>query len=311
MFRRLLLVAVLVFTSIAQAQAAEKILVTVNQFVNHPALDAVTSGVEKSLLKRGFLPNKVEIRIDNAQGSVANAVQIAKHQASLNPAVMVAVATPSAQACLKSHPVDTIVAFGAVTDPKAAGLVDQKNVIGVSDLPPIEGLLNLVAKDLPKAKRIGVLYNPGEVNSLNMAEKMEDLATKRGYKVEKAVVNSTANIAVAVQKLAPDVDVVYVPQDNLVVSAIDMVVKNCTAAKVPVIGNDPSLVSKGLLFALGSNYYADGLKLGEMIADHLSGKEIKKNITTSGAQKLEFNDNIAAKLGIKISLKLKLQDIKK
>src|SRR3546814_19753641 len=65
---------------------------------------------------------------------------------------------------------DIPVVFSAVTDPVNAGIVkDLKkpggSVTGVSDFPPLERQVMLIKKMLPQAKVIGVLYNPGEINS--------------------------------------------------------------------------------------------------------------------------------------------------
>jgi putative ABC transport system substrate-binding protein len=307
MLRNLLIILTLFFSTFLQSSAEDKVLITINQFVNHPALDAVTKGVEQSLKDRGIMPDKAEIRIDNAQGSITNAVQIAKHQVSLNPTVMVAVATPSAQADLKVKKDNILLAFGAVTDPAAAGLTNSLNVIGVNDQPPITELISYTRKILPKVKTIGVLFNPGEINSVKMTEKLEEIALSNGLNIEKVGVNSSSNIKLAVQQLIPKVNLIYLPQDNLVVSAIDSVIQLTLKAKIPVIANDPSLVAQGVVFALGSDYFQDGIKLGNMIADHLNGIAIEKNITSSGVRAFKFNEKSALSLGVVIPSEFKLK----
>jgi len=302
MLKNLFILIILTIGINSTALESEKILITINQFVNHPALDAATDGIRNALKDRGFIPGKVEIKFDNAQGNMANAAQIAKHQAALQPAVMVAIATPSAQVTLKAKNANSLLAFAAVTDPNAAGLAGT-NIIGVGDQPPIYDLLKVIKQTLPQAKTIGIIFNPGEVNSVKMTEEMNKLASADGFKIEKAIVNSSSNIKLAVQQLIPNVDLIYLPQDNLVVSSIDTIAKIALKAKVPVVANDSTLVRKGLLFALGSDYFQDGIKLGNMIADHLSGIKVTPNIQSAGAKTLKFNDKIAAELNIVIPRK--------
>ena len=123
----------------------EKLLITVNQFVKHDALDAAYDGFYKALSDRKVL-ELAEIIVANAQGSMSNSIQIAKHQASLMPAFMVGISTPSAQSILKAIDKDnSTLAFVAVTDPKAANLI-RDGVIGVSDVPPIKELLEIIRK---------------------------------------------------------------------------------------------------------------------------------------------------------------------
>jgi putative ABC transport system substrate-binding protein len=304
MIKKLLIIIVLTLGITSTALAAEKILITINQFVNHSSLDAATDGVKNGLKDRGFTPDKIEIRFDNAQGNMANAAQIAKHQAALHPAVMVAIATPSAQITLKAKNSSSLLAFAAVTDPKAAGLTDG-NVIGVSDRPQIDSLLKIVKQILPKAKTIGILFNPGEINSVKITEEMEKLALANGFKIEKAVINSSSNIKLAIQKLITNVDVIYLPQDNLIFSSIETFAKIALKAKIPLVANVPDATDQGLLFALGSDYFQDGVQLGNMIADYLRGIKVTPNIQLANIKMLKFNDKIAATLGIIIPKNLK------
>lgn len=299
MIKTILVVLILTLGNINNALATERILITINQFVDHPSLDATTEGLRKSLRNRGFTPDKVEIRLDNAQGNMTNTAQIANHQAALHPAVMVAIATPSAQVSLKARKLNSLLAFAAVTDPKAAGLTVD-NVIGVSDKPQIDDILKILKQVLPKAKTIGVLFNPGEINSVTITEEMEKLALINGFKIEKAVINSSSNIKLVMQKLLPHVDVIYLPQDNLIFSSIETFAKISLKAKIPLVANVPSAVDQGLLFALGSDYFQDGMQLGNMIADHLSGVKVIPNIQLATIKTLRFNKKVAEKLNITI-----------
>ncbi len=305
MTKKILIIIALILGITSTALAAEKILITINQFVNHSSLDAATDGVKKGLKDRGFTSDKIEIRFDNAQGNMAHAAQIAKHQAALHPAVMVAIATPSAQITLKAKKSRSLLAFAAVTDPKAAGLTDDSNVIGVSDRPQIGALLKIIKQVIPKAKTIGILFNPGEINSVKITEEMEKLALANGFKIEKAVINSLSNIKLVIQKLITNVDVIYLPQDNLIFSSIETFAKIALKAKIPLVANVPDATYQGLLFALGSDYFQDGVQLGNMIADYLRGIKATPNIQLANIKTLKFNDKIAANLGIFIPKNLK------
>jgi putative ABC transport system substrate-binding protein len=109
----------------ASAAWAGTYTVSVNQFVEHPALDAVLKGVQDSLKEQGF---EVEYHVHNAQANMATANQIAQAIAGEKPDLVVAIATPSAQACAQiikkaPHMAEVPLLFSAVTDPKGAGLV--------------------------------------------------------------------------------------------------------------------------------------------------------------------------------------------
>lgn len=278
--------------------ASEKLLITVNQFVKHDALDAAYDGLYKTLSDRKILPNLAEIVVSNAQGSMSNSIQIAKHQASLVPAFMVGISTPSSQSILKAIDKDkSILAFVAVTDPKAANLI-RDGVIGVSDTPPIKELLEITRKIFPNKKIIGVVYNSGEINSIKMIETVELEGPKLGFEVRKIAVNNSSDIKMAMTKIVDMADIVYLPQDNTIVSAIDSIFSIAKVAQKPLIANDPMLVDKGVFLAFGTNYFKGGQKLGELIADSIEGKEISERIISSNSGELRINRSVTEELGI-------------
>lgn len=286
--------------------ATEKTLITINQFANHQALDEAKLGIEAALKNRSLLPKHVEIKFSNAQGSIANTVQIAQYHASLNPKFMIAIATPAAQANLRARS-GSALAFVAVTDPGAAGLENTNNVIGVSDAPNIAKLLN-ITQQLLNFKTIGVIFNPGESSSVQTVEELKKLADTKGIKIQQIAINFSGDIKAATQKLAGQVELIYLPKDNLIVSALDGMLRAADKAKIPVIGNDPSLVDKGLLLAFGCDYFESGKQLGDMIADNIEGKDIEHKIQQAKVNKLQINHKVAAKLNITIPRELELQE---
>ena len=277
--------------------ANEKLLITVNQFVKHDALDAAYDGFYKALSDRKVL-ELAEIIVANAQGSMSNSIQIAKHQASLMPAFMVGISTPSAQSILKAIDKDnSTLAFVAVTDPKAANLI-RDGVIGVSDVPSIKELLEIIRKIFPNKKIIGVIYNSGEINSIKMIEKLELEAPKLDFEIKKIAVNNSSDIKMAMTKVADMSDIIYLPQDNTIISAVDSIVSIAKSTKKPLIANDPLLVEKGVFLALGTNYFKSGEKLGNLIADRIEGREVLEKIVSSDSRELKINESVVKDLGI-------------
>lgn len=297
MSKRFLLIFIM--SMISSAFAEDKIIITVNQFVNHIALDDAYNGMYKALKDRHVIPERAELIVSNAQGNISNSVQISKHHASLKPKFMVAIATPAAQTNLKAmDPQHSTLAFVAVTDPAAANLIREKALIGVSDNPPIKELLSIARKVFTDKKIIGVIYNSGEINSVKMLEILESEAPKFGFEIKKISINNSSDIKMAMNKLIGMVDIIYLPQDNTIVSALDSIVNISKIAKKPIIANDPSLVKKGVFLALGTNYFKSGEQLGNMIADIIEGKEIRESITRSKIRELKINEGVEKELEI-------------
>jgi len=286
--------------------AEDKVTITVNQFVSHVALDAAYNGLVKSLEERDILPNKVKIIMANAQGNIGNSAQIAKHQASAKPEFMVAIATPSAQTLMKAKTDTSTLAFLAVSDPEAINLTNRADIIGVADNPPIEELIEKITQIFPDIKNIGVIFNYGEINSIKTVERLEKVLKDRNIILKKIAITNSNDIKNAFNKLIGEVNLIYIPQDNTVVSALASMVSMSKANKIPLIANDPTLVDQGVMMALGTNYFRSGEQLGNMIADLIEGKKLEKNIQNTNIKELKINDEVVKEFGIVIPENIKL-----
>ncbi|RZI47366.1 ABC transporter substrate-binding protein [Rickettsiales endosymbiont of Peranema trichophorum] len=287
---------VILLHMVATRETGRKI--AINQFVSHPALDEATRGIQVAIKER--LGHGVSIQVQNAQGSIVSAVQIAQQQVSNDPDVIIGVATPSAQASLKARTKaeKMILAFVAITDPKDAGLEDERNIVGVSDAPPIEDLLQVIKKAMPEKKRIGVIFNPGEIGSVKIVKMFQKSAESEQFDVSLSAVHSTSNIKLAVERLMGKVDVIFVPLDNMVVSGIQTIAQTALTHGVPIVGNDPSLVDSGLLFAVGCDYFKSGEQLGQMLSDILLGQPVQQKIQLTNFKEYKINESTAKALGM-------------
>ena len=252
--------------------------VSVNQFVEHPALDAVLQGM-KDYLKDNKVD--VEFKVHNAQANMPTANQIAQQMIGEKSDLLVAIATPSAQACaqaVKKAPADLKrpFLFTAVTDPVAAGLVkDLKNpggnVTGVSDLLPVKKHLEMVLEYKPDIKKLGVMYNAGEANSKATVETIKSLSEEMGFKVVDATAAKTADVYQAAKSLIGRVDAVFIPTDNTIVSALESVIKIGVQNKLPIFAADIDSVKRGAVAAMGFDYYKHGYQTGAMMEKILKG----------------------------------------
>jgi putative ABC transport system substrate-binding protein len=287
--------------------AADKTL-KITAIVEHPALDAARKGIKDELAERGYEVGKnLSWEFQSAQGDVGTAGQIAKKFVGDNPDVIVAIATPSAQAVVAAARGSVPIVFTAVTDPVAAKLITNPdrpgaNVTGVTDLSPLGAHLDLIKKITPKAQRVGVPYNPGEANAVVLVELLRQMAPSRGMEIVTASAPSTNDVLPAARSLVGKVDVIYVPTDNTVVSALESVIKVGIDAKIPVYAGDTDSVPRGAMAALGFNYYDVGRQTGRMIVRIFEGEK-PGNIPVEGVSKTELyvNPDSAKKMGVSIS----------
>ncbi len=158
-------VIVLLLTFAVAPQVMAK-TISVNQFVEHPALDAVLKGIQDGLKETGV---DVSYNVHIAQANMATANTIAQQIMGEKPDLIVAIATPSAQACaqaLKKAPakMKRPFLFTAVTDPVAAGLVLNLQkpggmITGVSDLLPLKEHIKMIMTFKPGIKKLGFLLS--------------------------------------------------------------------------------------------------------------------------------------------------------
>ena len=296
----------LALTAMAPASAQEK-SVAVTAIVEHPALDSVRDGVQTALKAAGFEVGKnLKWQYQSAQGNTGTAAQIARKFIGDKPDAIVAIATPSAQAVVaatKSVP----VVFSAVTDPVAAKLVpsweaSKGNVTGVSDLLALDKQIDLIKQVVPNAKRVGMVYNPGEANSVVVVKQLQELLPKQGMTLVEASAPRSVDVSSAARSLVGKVDVIYTNTDNNVVSAYEALVKVGQDAKLPLVASDTDSVKRGAIAALGINYRDLGEQTGRMVARILKGEK-PDDIKPETSTKLELfvNPTAAEKQGVKLS----------
>lgn len=288
----------------ANTQSKAKIKIGISQIAEFSALDDNRKGFIKALEDNGYKEGtNLELDYQNAQGDLTVSQTIAKQFASQNKNLIFAIATPSAQGAYNATKKIPIL-ISAVTDPVAAGIVKtlqepNTNVTGTSDNLPVSKQLDLIKMFVPKAKKIGVIYNTSEINSEVQVNQLKDYSSKNGYEISTVGVTSTNEINQAIGSLLNKIDVLYVPTDNLVVSAMPMVVKKTLEKKIPIIASESGSVEAGALATQGIDYYKLGYKTGEMAIKVIKGDNITKMpIINADEMKIIVNEDTMKALSI-------------
>lgn len=285
--------------NLTHAKDLPNVSVKVASIVQHPALDAVRDGIKERLLAEGFVEGKnLKWEYQNAQGNTATGVQIIRQFVGQKPDVIVAIATPIAQAAASTTKKIPVV-FSAITDPVAAGLVKNwehpgKNVTGVSDDTDLVKQINLIQKIAPKAKRIGVVYNPGEANSVVVVNELKKVLPQYGLKLVTAAAPRSVDVQQASRSLVNKADVFFSLKDNNVVSAYEALVKVANEAHIPLIASDTPSVERGAVAALGVNYRNLGLQTGDMLIRILVDGVKPGDISVETDNNLEMYLNLKA-----------------
>ena len=280
----------------------------ISQFITHQSLDATREGFVDELAKQGYVEGEnIEIDLQNAQGEQRNLKTISQQLAESSDVVL-AIATPSAQS-LANTTQTTPVIFSAVTDPVSAKLVESRehpggNVTGTSDQSSdaISTQINLIKKVLPKAKTIGILYTQSEPNSVVQKDEAKRLLEEKGFTVVEKTILDSNNVKAAAESLMAEVDMVFVPTDNIISSTMETVKQVSIKHKVPVFGGSTEMIAVGGLYNYGTNYEELGRQTARMLIRILKGEK-PENIAVELPEKLELHTNqeMADALGIDIS----------
>ena len=249
------------------SQVSEKVYkIGLSQIVDHPALNAAKQGFKDALEKAGI---KADYDDKIANNDMSNQTLIMQQFAADKKDLVFAVTTPTAQAAKNQVTGDTPVVFASVTDPKSAGLEGISNVTGTSGAAPVNENLKLMRELLPEAKKIGIIYNSSEQNSVSEVNNLKKLAKENGFNVvDKAITNGTELLAAA-NIISKEIDIYYATQDNTVASYFAALLDVLNKAKVPVFATNDVYSNAGAFISQGTTDYGIGYRSGEIAAEIL------------------------------------------
>lgn len=284
--------------------------IAISQIVEHPSLDATREGFLDALKDAGIVEGEnLKLDYNNAQGDQTNNMTIAQKIAGEKYDLVLAIATPPAQAVaqqVKNSP----ILFAAVTDPVDAKLVDNLdhpggNISGASDTNPeaITKLMDFIAEHFKEVKSVGLVINQGEPNAVVMANHAEKALEAHGIKMVKASVTNTSEVKQAAESLVGRVDALYITLDNMVVEAASTVIQVANDNDIPFFSSDRDTVEKGAFATIGFKYYDHGYQVGQMAVDVLkNGKNVGDlKVTVPDKLDLIMNLKAAAEQGIEVT----------
>ncbi len=306
----ILCLAVMALATLTGVVSAENEVIKIGalQLVEHASLDAAYNGFVDGLAAAGYVDGEnIAIDFQNAQGDQANLLTISERFVKNKVDLILAIATPSAQA-VASATTEIPIIVTAVTDLVGARLVESyeapgTNVTGTTDAAPAAQQLALMIELYPEAKTLGVIYTSSEVNSEIQAEQMTKLAEEAGLKVETGTITSVNDIEQIASSLSGKVDMIYVPTDNTIASAMPNLAKVAEEKKLPVFCGAPAMVEAGGLATIGIDYYKLGVQTGAMAARLLKGEAEPATMPVESLEEVDvvLNQTVADAIGYTFS----------
>ena len=302
----LLVLLVLVGCS-TQKEENKVYTIGVLQFMDHPSLQETLDGLEDEL-NNLIGKDAYKLVVKNAGGESANNNLMAQQLVDEEVDLIYAIATPSAQSAYAAAQEAGIpVVFNAVTDPVDAGLVESMeksgtHAVGVSDVAPIDMQLALIKEILPNAKKVGILYNTSEANSLVQLAIAKEEAAKIGLTIVEQGVSEATQIETAALQVTSEVDAIYNITDNMIVNATAQVVGIANDAKVPVFAAEAGQLDQGILATDSIDYYNLGTLAAEIVKEILVDGKTPQELAVKTVTEtvLYLNEDVAELLGIEL-----------
>ena len=295
------------FSLLSCSSNAGKIKIGILQLVEHDALDASYRGFVDGLKEAGYEDGKnIIIDYQNAQGEQANCITIGQKFINDKSDLILAIATPAAQA-VANMTKDIPILITAVTDPADSKLVNDNNapggnVTGTSDLTPVESQIELLTEITPNVKTVGLLYCSSEQNSvfqINMAKRKLD---SMGIKHIDLTVSNPNEIQQVLQSAIGKVEAVYTPTDNMIAAGMATVALVAEPAKLPVVCGEGGMTRLGGTATYGISYYELGKLTSTQAVSILKGEKNPAEMPIEYLQKFDLivNTNMVESIGLTI-----------
>lgn len=289
-----------------QKKAADGVIkVGIIQLVEHSALDATYQGFVDGLAEAGYVDGEnIAVDYQNAQGEQANCVTIANKFVNDKDDLILAIATPAAQAVAQLT--DTIpILITAVTDPATAKLVESnehpgRNVTGTSDLTPVAAQIDLLTQILPEAQTVGLMYCSSEQNSVFQIQMAKDACEKAGLRYVEGSVSNSNEIQQVTQSLVGKVDAIYIPTDNMLAAGMQLVAQVANENRIPTIVGEDGMVRNGGMVTYGINYYELGKQTAAQAVRVLRDGASPADMPIEYLEKcdLSYNEDSLAAVGV-------------
>jgi len=282
MFRKIFLFVFSILISVSCHTATENKIPVVGflDLLQDETLANAKKGFFVALKEHGFSPadKTLEIIYRNAQNDQPVLLQSCDYMISKN--VDLIASNPTLSTITAVQKTKTIPVFMMVSPrPDLAKLTDANgkapaNLFGVYEtLEYIDTSVMLIRQVFPSIKKIGTIFNQSEPQSVDALQRIEMTCKSFGIELEKLPVNNSSETQLVVEALLnKKIEAFFALPDNTVFSSMELIVRSCDRAGIPVFTSEEGLVKRGAIAAFGADMFAWGHQAGEQAAQFLATK---------------------------------------
>jgi len=261
--------------------------IAILQHASVAPLDEGVAGIIDGLARRGWVEGK-NIRIDrfNSQGEIATANTMASNICGGSYDLVITSSTMSMQVVANANKGGRVVhVFGLVAYPPGVGvgvsatdpMGHPPHMVGLGIFLPVTEAFHLARRLKPDLKTVGVVWNPGEPNSVAFNKKAKEVCAELGINLVDAAVDNSSGVLEATEAvIGKGAQAIWLSGDVMVSSAAASVIAAGKKAGIPCYSILPGKPDRGTLFDVGIDFYDAGLLSGEQSADILEGADPAK-----------------------------------
>lgn len=274
--------------------------------MDHASLDEIADAIAAELdeiSKKNDV--NIEYEIYSGQGEQTTLKQIGDQVVSEGVDAIIPVATLAAQVMtVCAEETQTPVVYAAISDPEAAELTGIDYVTGTSDALNTAFILDMMLKQNPDVKKVGLLYSLSEANSTKPIAEAKEYLDKANIKyVEQTAATNDEVIAAASSLVAEKVDAVFTPTDNVIMAAELAIYEELANAGIPHYTGADSFVRNGAFTTCGVNYTDLGTKTADLAYTAITdGMEEMEDYYLMDGGIITVNTETAKTLGIDYSV---------
>lgn len=304
LFILVLLVAFLGLYLPSVTLAQQKIKIGILRFSEESGYPDGIKGIFAQLKQEGFDASNVDFDSRTAEGSKDKVVQITKEFKDKNMNLIFALGTTPVIELynqIKDIPIVATIVFDLV----GAGVAKSwessgTNVTGTCTWVDLSVMIRTLRQVSP-VKKLGVLYNEKEVNSVLQLDELKKLQDKMGFVVIAANVSKPEEAGEVTRSLVGRVDSIFITGATTVGKGLKDIVEVTNKSKIPNVAHLADRSEKGVLMVVSANPFKLGELAGKKAAQILHGaKPTDIPIETLKSYDIGINLKTAEAMGMKI-----------
>ena len=241
------------------------------QITDSPTLTEARRSLIQALAEAG-LRDGVNIRLEirSAMGDTTEAQRIAQQFVLEKADAIVALSTPCLQAAMMATSKIPII-FSSVANPGLLGVGGPgprraRNVTGVSTMGPIRPMLALIREVMPRARRVGTLWTPAEVNSEYYLKVAREAGAELGLEIAAVPVANGSGVLFAAQTLLNQkIDALFPISDNTINAEFEAVGRVAAENGIPLFAGILVGARRGACAAMGWDFTEIGRRTAEIV----------------------------------------------